>query len=293
MEIGGISCLFVCSPAEVPCSPGGHLEDSTGQSPHGITVSSEISHGLYVKGLIEDQSVNCLIDTGAVKTVLSNRVYGRLPQSHRFPLRNENTDIVQGTVTVNGEVIDCHDSQNQLLSFRCMVRRSVIVDANSEVVIPVTIKKRRVVPTLLTTDHGLRILEPCNNSHLQEKGLFIARTLVNVGDASTVPARILNLSDEPQILQSNTVVALAKPVLSVREIDLPEDVNGSNMEPQQTQGQGLEMDDNELPEPLKGLAERSSANLKEEERQQVVNLLKRYKQVFSMNDWDLGMNNEI
>ena len=49
-------------------------------------------------------------------------------------------DIVQGTFTVNGEVIDCHDSQNQLLSFRCMVRRSVIVDANSEVVIPVTIK---------------------------------------------------------------------------------------------------------------------------------------------------------
>ena len=202
-------------------------------------------------------------------------------------------DIVQGTFTVNGEVIDCHDSQNQLLSFRCMVHRSVIVDANSEVVIPVTIKKRRVAPTLLTTDHGLRILEPCNNSHLQEKGLFIARTLVKSGDVSTVPARILNLSDEPQILQSNTVVAIAKPVLSVREIDLPEDVNGSNMEPQQTPGQGLEMDDHELPEPLKGLAERSSANLNEEESQQVENLLKRYKQVFSMNDWDLGMNNEV
>lgn len=62
-------------------------------APHGITVSSEISRGLYVKGFIEDQSVNCLIDTGAVKTVLSNRIYGRLPQSQRFPLRNENTDI--------------------------------------------------------------------------------------------------------------------------------------------------------------------------------------------------------
>ena len=53
------------------------------------------------------------------------------------------------------------------------------------------------------------------------------------------------------------------------------------------------MDDHELPEPLKGLAERSSANLNEEESQQVVNLLERYKQVFSMNDWDLGMNNEV
>lgn len=60
---------------------------------HGITASSEISRGLYVKGFIEDQSENCLIDTGAVKTILFNKVYGRLSQSQRSPLRNENTDI--------------------------------------------------------------------------------------------------------------------------------------------------------------------------------------------------------
>ena len=284
-----------------------------------------------------------MIDTGSVKTILSSKVYDRLPQSQRFFLRNENTDIyladgsssktrgtgetmlrlgsqelmvslvvadiadeailgmdllsqagasldvVQGTVTVNGETIDCHDSRNQLLSYRCMVRRSVIIEAHSEVVFPVTIRKRRVEPTPLTPDFGLRILEPCNSSRLQDKGLVIARTLVNVGGTSSVPARILNLSDEPQVLQPNTVIALAKPVHSVREIYFPEDVTGTNMEPQQAQGQGLE---DELPEPLRELVERGSADLNEEEKQQVVNLLIRYKHVFSMNDWDLGTSND-
>ena len=77
-------------------------------------------------------------------------------------------------------------------SYRCMVRRYVIVEANSEVILPVTIKKRMVEPTPLTSDHGLRVLEPCSSSPLQDKGLFIARTLVNVVGNSSVSAKILS-----------------------------------------------------------------------------------------------------
>ena len=115
-----------------------------------------------------------------------------------------------------------------------------------------------------TSGLGLRIVEPCNSSRLQDKGLFIARTLVNVGDSSSVSARILNLSDEPQDLQLNTVVAIAKPVHSVMGINLPGDMMGSSIEPPQTECQckNLEMDDKELP-------------------QQVINLLTRYKHVCS------------
>jgi len=40
-------------------------------------------------------------------------------------------DLVQGNVTVNGETMDCHDSRDQMLSYPCMVRRSVFVEANS------------------------------------------------------------------------------------------------------------------------------------------------------------------
>jgi len=76
--------------------------------------------------------------------------------------------------------------------------------------------------------------------------------LVNVIGNSSVPAEILNLSDEPEVLQPHTVVVITRPVHNVTEIKLPEDATGSHTEPQQAQcqGQGLEMDEKELPEPL-------------------------------------------
>lgn len=202
-------------------------------------------------------------------------------------------DIVQGTITVNGEVIACHDSRSQLFSSRCMVRRSVIIDAHSEVVIPVTVTQRREQPTNRVPDPGLRVLEPCNSSSLHDKGLFVARSLVQVKGTSSVPARILNLSNEPQILHPNTVVAIAKPVHNVTAIELPEDVTVLDPKSQQVQGQGISVDQKELPEPLRELVERSAANLSKDEKQQVVNLLARYGHVFSLNDWDLGMTDEV
>jgi len=64
---------------------------------------------------------------------------------------------------------------------------------------------------------------------------------------------------QAQVLQPNTVVAIAKPVHNVTEIEL-------HTEPRQAQCQGLgpEMDEKELPEPLQELVERCSANLNEE-----------------------------
>ena len=54
-------------------------------------------------------------------------------------------DLVQGKV--NGKAMDCYESRNQLLSYLCMVHRSVIVESNSEVIFPVTIVKRIAEPT--------------------------------------------------------------------------------------------------------------------------------------------------
>ena len=54
---------------------------------------SQTSRGLYVKGFIEQESVDWLVDTGAVRTILSRKVYEKLPDHQRFHLRDENTDI--------------------------------------------------------------------------------------------------------------------------------------------------------------------------------------------------------
>ena len=71
---------------------------------------------------------------------------------------------------------------------------------------------------------GLRILEPCG-TRLQEKGLYIGRTLVSEGGTSIVPVRILNTSDQTQNLGAQTVVAVAKAVTSVAELELAQVVS--------------------------------------------------------------------
>lgn len=80
---------------------------------------------------------------------------------------------------------------------------------NSEVIIPGQFRQRRPANPQMLDSH-LRILEPTNTVKLLDKGLCVARTLVNVEASDTVPVRILNLSDEPQTLGANTTVAIAK-----------------------------------------------------------------------------------
>ena len=49
-------------------------------------------------------------------------------------------DIVKNQVSINGEVFDCSDFKNRPLSSRCVVRRSTIIEPNTEVIVPVTVQ---------------------------------------------------------------------------------------------------------------------------------------------------------
>ena len=91
-------------------------------------------------------------------------------------------DIVKNQVSINGEVFDCSDFKNRPLSFRCVVRRSTIVEPNTEVIVPVTVHKRcnNLDPIAKASRLGMRLLERCVNSHLQQKGLYVTGTLVDV-----------------------------------------------------------------------------------------------------------------
>ena len=93
-----------------------------------------------------------------------------------------------------------HYQQQHSIIFQCMFRRLVIIEAN------------------LKWDRGLRVLEACSSPRLQERGLYVARTLVNIDNNTGVPTSILNLTDEPLTPQANTVVAVTRSVYSWREI---------------------------------------------------------------------------
>ena len=106
-------------------------------------------------------------------------------------------DMVQQNIVVNGEEIDCYDHDHQL-TFRCIVRRLVTVAPNSEAVITVHLNHRQCLFRSKGGHEGLRIIEPCVNTRLREKGLFVGKTLVCAGEAWPVPVRIVNTSGETQ-----------------------------------------------------------------------------------------------
>ena len=120
-------------------------------------------------------------------------------------------DIVKSQVWINGQLFDCCNFTNQPLSSRCVVQRSTIIQPNAEVIISVTVHKRWTNLVPKASPLGMRLLESCLNSHLQQKGVYVARTLVEVKEDRVVPLRVFNVSHEVYHLAAETVVAIAKP----------------------------------------------------------------------------------
>ena len=85
-------------------------------------------------------------------------------------------DAIQGTLSVNGETVDCIDCDCQPLSCRCLVRCMTVVPPNSEVVINGHLRSRKQSYRHETLTSNLHIMEPNNNPHLLGKGLCIAHS---------------------------------------------------------------------------------------------------------------------
>ena len=299
-------------------------------------------YGLHVTGFIGQCKLAWLVDTGAMRNVLSYKCYMKLPEILRFPLHEDGSqvfvadgrktgtygtgklsvrigrqdvtisvvvadvedsailgmefladvdakiDLVQQQLIVNGEKIDCYSEGNQQLILRCVTRRLVTIEAHCEAVIPVRLLHRQSSAPYETVNQRLQILEPCSN-RLQDKGLYVGRTLVSAGETGLVPLRILNTSETTQTIGAQTVVAVAKPVTDVAELELPE-VNSQCIK----HTQHIEENPGDmLPDPLKELWQRSTKQLTTEESQAVAGLIHQYKDVFSLSEQDLGRTNLI
>ena len=203
--------------------------------------------------------------------------------------------IVKNQLSINGEVFDCSDFKNQALSSRCMVRRSTIIEPNTEMIVPVTVHKRSSNLYPKASQLGMRLLEPCLTSHLQQKGLCVARTLVDVKEDRVVPLRIFNVSDDVFNLAAETVIALAKPVIEFTSLALYEenqegDVGQARVINQQVSQETIERT---LPESLQELLERSTKHLTDSETARLQELLYNYQQIFSLSDGDLGITHIV
>ena len=107
-----------------------------------------------------------------------------------------------------------------------MVRQSIIIKPNTEVIIPVCpviVHKHSSNLHPKVSQLGMRLLEPCLTSYLPQKGLYVARTLVDVNEDRVAPLLVFNVSEEVFNLATKTVVALAKPVIEVTSLELYEE----------------------------------------------------------------------
>ena len=204
-------------------------------------------------------------------------------------------DIATNQLSINGEVFDCSDFKNQPLSSRCMVRRSTMIEPNTEVIVPVLVHKRSFNLDPKSSQLGTRLLEPCLNSHLQQKGLYVARTLVDVTEDRVVPLRVFNVSNEVFHLAAETVIALAKPVTDVTSLELNQENHDGAMGQARVINEHVSQGavDMTLPKALQELLERSTDNLTDSETERLQELLFNYQHVFSISDGDLGTTHMV
>jgi len=110
---------------------------------------------------------------------------------------------------------------------------------------------------------------------LQQKGLYVARTLVDVKEDRVVPLRVFNVSDEVYNLAAETVAALAKPGIDVTLLELFEEHHESIVDQAREISQHVPQETFErtLPESLQDLLGRSPGYLTDSETERLLHVL--------------------
>ena len=89
-----------------------------------------------------------------------------------------------------------------------MVAENVSIPARSEVIVSGKVSDKGILK------ENLSIIEPTEKAF--ERGQCIAKSLVH--GKQTLPLRMINLTNDDQIISQGTTVAIASPVVEVRKI---------------------------------------------------------------------------
>ena len=142
-----------------------------------------------------------------------------------------------------------------------MAKEDEIIPARSERIIT----GRVVNMTKATND--LYIVEPDNTLTKDGRGI-VARAFVQ--GSKYVPLRLMNVTDEPQIIRKSTKIATLSSVCEVKR---------HCIKPAKQE---------HVSEHLKGLYERTMVGMTKEQKEVIAKLLKKYSNSFSKSDDDLG-----
>ena len=178
-----------------------------------------------------------------------------------------------------------------------------VIPAQSEAVIDVYVERQEYDDFSSEKEH---VVEP--TEHFQaEYPLQMASTLVDINRACTCKVRVLNPFPTAMSIKQDAVIGRAEPIegnpvivtneedssetenhVAIRRIKL---VQSENTQPIPTYtGRKVQVEDSEeVPSHLTELYEKTTQGLNGEQKQRVAQLLNRFKDSFSRDEWDLGL----
>jgi hypothetical protein len=105
---------------------------------------------------------------------------------------------------LNNQCIPCQLESQVPSLFRFTVRENVTIPSQSEMIIP-----SKSVGTILS---GTNFAIDSTTDTLKNKGILVAKSLCSLAN-NVVPLRLINMSDKPQTIYTNTCAAMGQTVL--------------------------------------------------------------------------------
>ena len=159
------------------------------------------------------------------------------------------------------EEVPLHCRNVQVEQLQVVAPRNITVPPFREFVTPIQVK---------VVEDSSYMFEP-DKSLSWNKTIVLARTLIQ---NSTLPLRILNVSDHPVTIKKGTPLGVMEPVLAIRKLE------------RDTVKQ--EEDRRQLSEAMQELFDRSCEHLTSVQKIEVAKLLKEFQTVFAKDSFDLG-----
>lgn len=297
---------------------GGHAVTNTSPA-HANWIKNRYANGdVYLQMQLGNQRVDCLIDTGCEITMIPYRFVNMqylLPCDQKVFAANGSEIRIQGTARVNFSLNGLPTSADALISedielpmlgsdwlhsHNCywdFTRHLLYVDGQAltlnatkthtrcrrvyvqdEVVLP---PHHQVVAPVRTTCVSLR--SPSSDSVIEPKelrpGLFLARALLP-DRQHNVPVQLINSTNEPQRLKAGICLGQLQPVYVCDGRESLSNVNELN---------AVSTDDGTFEEMVQQLPEQ----LTTQQRFQATELLRKYENVFSKNEYDIGQTDLV
>jgi len=278
---------------------------------------------LWIPAKIQGRTVMLCVDSGASKITLTPEQYSLIPEDKRLPLSERevylrqadgsrvkimgatgmevqvgsHVEIVEVYVAqvsdnllginylrkcgakldfssmqliINGERVDCRTRDNKPLCARLTTVEEIRIPAEHEMVIPVCLADNR-------KGRSVCLVEPTYKG-MEDDEFIVARAVVDAG-FDTIPVRVMNLSTDEKVLKEGTVIAR---LVQLEEEDVEDGCEESACRMEEI---GADL---KLPDHLEELYEKCTTHLDPRAKEEVLDLLINYQDVFSRGEFDIG-----